>query len=67
MNIYIFKKDLYFVQMRHIFFTFLFIFLSVKKVFFSKKVFQCKTFFPYKNIFSASNVDFVKNTNIISK
>ena len=42
------------------FFTFSFIFFSVKKVFFSKKIFNIKLFFPYKNIFSA-NVYFVKN------
>ena len=53
--------------MRYIFFIFLFIVFSVKKVFFCKKVFQYKTFFPYKNIFSANNVYFVKNTNIFQK
>ena len=45
--------------MRYIFFTFSFIFFSVKKVFFSKKHFHYKTFFPYKNIFFANNVYFV--------
>ena len=53
--------------MRHIFFTFSYIFFSIKRVFFSKKNFQCKTFFPYKNFFSANNVYFVKNTNILKK
>ena len=42
--------------MRDICFTFLFIFFSVKKLFFS-----IKTFFPYKIFFSANNVYFVKN------
>ena len=48
--------------MRYIlyFFTFPFMFFSVKKVFFSKKIFQYKTFFSYKNIFSANNVYFCK-------
>ena len=32
--------------MRYIFFTFSFIFFSVKKVFFSKIIFQYKNFFP---------------------
>ena len=55
--------------MRYIlyFFTFPFIFFSVKKVFFSKKIFQYKTFFSYKNIFSANNVYFVKNTCFFRK
>ena len=47
--------------MRYIFFTFSFIFFSVKKNF------QYKTFFPQKKNFSANNVYFVKNTNILSK
>ena len=53
--------------MRYIFFTFSFIFFSVKESFFSKKNFQYKTFFPQKNNFSANNIYFVKNTNIFSK
>ena len=36
--------------MRYIFFTFSFIFFSVKKVFFSKNIFHYKTFFPYKKV-----------------
>ena len=53
--------------MRSKFFTFSFIFFSVKNVFFSKNIFQYKTVFPYKDIFSANNVYFVKNTNIFPK
>ena len=53
--------------MRYIFFTFSFIFFSVKKVFFSKKIFNIKLFFHIKTFFSANNVYFVKNTNIFSK
>ena len=62
-NEYIFKKDLYFVQMRYIFFTFSFIFFSLKKkkFFLVKKFFNIKLFFHIKIFFSTSNVDFVKN------
>ena len=42
--------------MRYIFFTFLFIFFSIKKLFLSTK-----TFFPYKIFFSANNAYFVEN------
>ena len=48
--------------MRYIFFTFSFIFFSVKKVFFSKKIFHYKTFFHIKTFFSANYVYFVKTT-----
>ena len=53
--------------MRDIYFTFSFIFFSVKNFSFSKKIFCYKIFFPLKIFFSANNVCFVKNTNIFSK
>ena len=53
--------------MRDIYFTFSFIFFSVKNFSFSKKIFCYKIFFPLKFFFSANNVCFVKNTNIFSK
>ena len=69
MNIYLRKIYILFVkkhflyknysQIRYIFFTFSYIFFSVK-VFFSKKNFQCKTFFPRKNIFFCRECIFCK-------
>ena len=53
--------------MRDIYFTFSFIFFSVKNFSFSKKIFCYKIFFPLKFFFSANNVCFVKNTNIFSE
>ena len=78
MNIYLRKIYILFVtqtfsvykyisEMRYIFFTFSFIFFSVKKVFFSKKIFNIKLFFHIKTFFSANNVYFVKITNMFSK
>ena len=57
MNIYLRKTDILFVtqtfyvqkdisEVWYIFFTFSFIFFSVKKVFFSKNIFEYKTFCP---------------------
>ena len=68
-NEYIFKKDLYFVQMRYIFFTFSFIFFSLKKkkFFLVKKFFNIKLFFHIKIFFSANNVYLIKNKNIFFK
>ena len=48
--------------MRYIFFTFSFIFFSVKKFYSVKEIFIIK-----KTFFSANNVYFVKSTNIFSK
>ena len=76
-NEHIVKKDLYFIFNANIFcvkiylrneiwfFTFPFIFFSVKKFFSVKFVFIIKLFFHIKTFFSADNVYFVK-TNIFS-
>ena len=53
--------------MRYIFFTFSYIFFSVKKVCSSKKIFQQNFFFHIKTFFSAKNVYFVKSKNISQK
>ena len=47
----IFSVEKYISEMRYIFFTFSFVFFSVKKVFFSKQIFKYKTFFHIKAFF----------------
>ena len=54
--------------MRYAFFTFSYIFFSVKKKFFSVKQFSnIKLFLDTETFFSANNGYFVENTNIFSK
>ena len=53
--------------MRYIFFTFSYIFFSVKEVFFSKKFFNIKRFFHIKTFFSANNIYFVKTNYLFKK
>ena len=78
MNVYLRKIYILFVtqtfsvlkyisEMRYIFFTFSFIFFSLKKVFPVKKLFVIKLFFLIKTFFSAINVYFVKNTNSFAR
>ena len=62
-----FSVQKYISEMRYKFFTFSFIFFSVKRGFFSKIYFHIKLFFLIKIFFSANNVYFLKNTNSFSK